>query len=69
MLLKINQKFMKYVKESYALNSDQRFSFKYFLKDVFVNEIPPKNQVVLGTTGMNELRCFSRGLKSVNRLP
>ena len=46
---------MKYVKESYALNSDQRFSFKYFLKDVFVNEIPPKNQVVLGTTGMNEL--------------
>ena len=41
--LEVKHKFTKYLKESCGLEFNQHFSFKYFPKIPFVNEISPKS--------------------------
>ena len=48
----INNKFAKYLKESYRKRSDEQSSFKYFLNIAFVKEISSK---LCGVTGMSRL--------------
>ena len=65
-----NPEFTKYLKESWELDFDLYFSFKYFFGKLLLIEIYHQNsQVVLGSTGMNWLKLykeeysFQRGLR------
>ena len=55
----IKHKFMKYLKESYCLASDEHFSFKYFHKNAFLSKIFQKNHQA--SFGRSECKRVNHG--------